>query len=100
MGDRIWYYYDCPKCGTKNGVEVYNAPSCLQYSERCRFCDFYVDLNYYYEDDEETILVLLSKEQARKRGYSCKECDRPLVGEERKKGICEDCRKKLNEKEV
>jgi len=29
MGDRIWYFYDCPKCGAKDGVEVYDAPSCM-----------------------------------------------------------------------
>lgn len=95
MGDRIWYFYDCPKCGAKDGVEVYDAPSCMQYSERCRFCDYKVDLDYYYIDEYE--IALLSKEQAKEKGLLCKKCERPLYPDELKEGICEDCKEGENE---
>ena len=35
MGDRTYSYYDCPQCGKKNGVEIYDHPSALMYVERC-----------------------------------------------------------------
>jgi hypothetical protein len=72
MGDRYTYYYDCPKCGKKNGVEVYNAPSCLMYYERCEHCDYRVNKNYY-ETDEHTI-SMMTDEEADKQGYRCKLC--------------------------
>jgi len=91
MGDRIYGYYDCPKCGKRNGVEVYDHFSALLYVEKCQYCDYEVDLNYY-EEDENTV-VLCSKEEARKRGFLCKKCDDYLYFEERKTGICEKCKK-------
>jgi hypothetical protein len=96
MGDRTWYYSTCPKCGRKDGVETYDAPSCLQYFEGCQYCDYKVDLSYY--EEKQNHLVLISKEEARKRGYLCKVCECPLWFEERVIGVCEDCFKKAEEK--
>ena len=73
MGDRTYTHYDCPKCGAKNGVEIYDAPSCLLYVEACQHCDFKVDLQYY-ETDPNTI-ELLSTADAKKRGLDKKYSD-------------------------
>lgn len=66
MGDGRYSYYDCPKCGAKWGVEIYDAPSCMLYVGSCQYCDYKVDLDYY-ETDPDT-LELLSSEDAKKRG--------------------------------
>lgn len=77
MGSRTYIYYTCPKCGKTDGVEIYAAPSCLQYSEACQYCDFRVDLNYY-EDGPDKIR-LCSHEEAKNRGLidGCDERDLP-----------------------
>jgi anaerobic ribonucleoside-triphosphate reductase len=97
MGDRTTYYYKCPKCGRENGVEVYDAPSCLMYVESCQFCDYKVDKDYYEVDENH--ITLIDKKEARELGYLCKKCDRYLYFEERAIGICEDCFNKAEEKE-
>jgi len=90
MGDRTLSYYNCPKCGKKDGVEIYDAYSSMLYVEACQACDYKVDLNYY--ESELNVLVLLSKIEARKRGYYCRNCDNYLYPDERKEKLCEDCK--------
>lgn len=90
MGDRTYYYYDCPKCGLKDGVEVYDHSSALMYVEACQDCDYYVDLDYY--EESENYLVLLSKADARDKGYLCNKCDQYLWLDEREIGLCRDCK--------
>lgn len=69
MGDRYIYFYDCPKCGLKNGVEVYDAPSCILFSEHCNNpeCDFRGNRDYY-EVDHHGSVELLTPEQAKAKG--------------------------------
>ncbi|RLG13658.1 hypothetical protein DRN69_05230 [Candidatus Pacearchaeota archaeon] len=90
MGSRTWYYYDCPKCRAKDGVEVYDAPSSLLHSEQCQYCDYKVDLDYYYISENE--IALLSKKQAKEKGLLCKKCGQRLYPSELKEGICEACK--------
>ena len=66
MGDRYTWYEDCPKCGAKDGIEVYDAPSSYMFSRRCDKCNWTDGLNYY-ETSPHTI-ELLTKEQATERG--------------------------------
>ena len=66
MGDRYITYTDCPKCGGKGTLEIYDAPSCLQYVETCDKCD-YLGGKTYYETSPNTI-ELLTKKQAKERG--------------------------------
>ena len=66
MGDRYFWNEDCPKCGVKDGVECYDAPSCYQFSRRCSKCGWSDDLNYF-ETSPHT-LELLTEEEAKKRG--------------------------------
>lgn len=98
MGDRYYSYYNCPKCGEKNGVEIYDAPSCLQYLEACQYCDYKVDLDYY--EETENCLVLLSKSDAEKKGYFCQFCNNYLLpGIERITKVCIKCKtEEKNEK--
>ena len=92
MGSREFWYYDCPECGEKNGVEVYDHFSAMCYSESCRSCDFKVDLEYY--EESENHFVLISTSEARDKGFLCHKCDNYLYIEEREGGLCEDCIKK------
>ena len=71
MGDRTYSYYDCPKCQTRSGVEIYDAPSCLLYVEACQHCDFKVDLDYY--ETEPNTIELLSSIEANKRRLTQKQ---------------------------
>jgi len=66
MGDKTWTYYDCPKCGKTEGVEIYDASNSLIYVEKCRYCDYKVDKDYY-ETGPHTIM-LLTPEEARVKG--------------------------------
>jgi len=66
MGDRTYSYYNCPKCGKKGGVEIYDAYSSLMYVEACQHCDYRVDLDYY--ETAPNTLELLSTDEAKKRG--------------------------------
>lgn len=66
MGDRTYSYYNCPKCGKKSGVEIYDAPSSLLYVEACTYCDYTVDLDYY--ETKPNTIELLSTPDAIKRG--------------------------------
>jgi hypothetical protein len=90
MGDRIWSYYDCPKCKKKDGVEIYDAYSSMLYVEACKYCDYKVDKHYF--ESEPNVLVLISKKEAFKRGYFCKNCNNYLYPDERKEKLCEDCK--------
>ena len=95
MGDRTWIFYDCPKCGKKDGVEIYDTYSSFLYYEGCQYCDYKVDLSYY--EEKENHLILLSTPEAKKRGYLCKKCNLYLYPDERLLGVCEDCLKKEEE---
>ena len=65
MGDRTTWFEDCPKCGGKETVEVYDAPSCLQWTMQCDNCSW-TDGYDYYETEPNTI-EKLTEEQAIKR---------------------------------
>ena len=95
MGDRYTWYEDCPKCGGKGTLEMYDAPSCMQYSGICNECDYVIDLGYY--EESENHLILISMKEARERGYLCKKCNSYLWIDERGKGICADCKEVNNE---
>jgi len=66
MGDRYTWYENCPKCEGKETVEVYDAPSCYEFSRRCEKCNWTDGLNYY-ETEPDTI-ELMTKKEAKKRG--------------------------------
>ena len=66
MGDRYYSYEDCPKCGGKQTVEVYNAPSCYQFLRMCDECKWTDGLDYY--ETEPNTIELMTKEQAKERG--------------------------------
>jgi hypothetical protein len=66
MGDRTWWFEDCPKCNKKNAVEVYDAPSSLIFSRQCGECNWTDGLDYYEKGDT---LYLLSKEEAKEKGF-------------------------------
>ena len=65
MGDRTWWYEDCPKCKIKESVEVYDAPSCLQFLRKCDKCGWSDGLTYY--ETSPSTIELLTKEEAKKR---------------------------------
>jgi len=65
MGNRTWWSEDCPKCKAINCVQVYDEPTCLQFSRVCKDCGWTDGLEYY-ETDPNTI-ELLTKEEAIKR---------------------------------
>jgi len=65
MGDRTIWREDCPKCGGKGTVEVYDAPSCIQWSCMCDKCGWN-DGRDYYETEPNTI-ELLTEQQAKDR---------------------------------
>lgn len=46
MGDRTWWKENCPSCGLDT-VEIYDAPSSLQFSRRCGGCGWTDGLSYY-----------------------------------------------------
>jgi hypothetical protein len=66
MGDRYFWDENCPKCKKKNSVECYDAPSCYQFSRRCRECNWTDGLEYY-ETSPHTI-ELLTEKQAKEKG--------------------------------
>jgi hypothetical protein len=66
MGDRTTWYEKCPQCEEEDGVEVYDAPSCLQWSCMCERCGW-TDNKDYYETEPNTI-ELLHIDEAKKRG--------------------------------
>jgi hypothetical protein len=57
MGDRTWWTEECPKCH-KNSLEVYDAPSCMQHSERCP-CGY--DAKTYYYERKDGVIILKRK---------------------------------------
>ena len=61
MGDRTWWFENCPQCKTKESVEVYDAPSCLQWLKKCEKCGWN-DGKDYYETAENEIQLLTKKE--------------------------------------
>jgi hypothetical protein len=65
MGDRTFWSEDCPRCKREDSVEVYDAPSCMQFSRVCEVCNWTDDLDYY-ETGKNTI-ELLTKEEVVKR---------------------------------
>ena len=66
MGDRYTWYEDCPTCGGKDTVEVYDAPSSYIFSRRCDKCNWTDGLNYY--ETEPDVIELMTEEEAEKKG--------------------------------
>lgn len=64
MGDRTWWDETCPECGAT--IEVYDAPSSLQWSKVCENCHWTDGLDYYETGKNE--ISLLTKEQAKEKG--------------------------------
>jgi len=90
MGDRYTWYEDCPKCKGKKTIECWDAPSCMIFSKICYECDWREDLNYY--EEEKNCLVLISRKEAKRRGYFCEKCEQYLYpGFERKLKLCSKC---------
>ncbi len=61
MGDRTWWYENCIHCGGTNTIEVYDAPSCLQWLKKCDKCGW-SDGKDYYDISENEIALLTKKE--------------------------------------
>lgn len=76
MGDRTWWDEECPKCGAI--IEVYDAPSSLQWCKICEKCG-YDDGQDYYEIGKYEVVLCTKKELNR----MCK--SRPEVMKFRKK---------------
>jgi hypothetical protein len=66
MGDKTMWREDCPKCKKEDGVECYDAPSCIQFSRSCDECGWRDGLDYYETGDN--TIELLTQEEAKKRG--------------------------------
>ena len=91
MGDRYYYYSDCPKCGAKQGLETYDAPSCYQYVVSCEVCGW-VDRNSpnYYDIADNEIVLCTKEEYIKKYKYTpfCQERRKEIaewLKEDRKK---------------
>ena len=98
MGDRTWWVEKCPKCGAD--IEVYDAPSCLQWCCHCTKCGYDDGLNYY--EAPENCIVLCTREKAVKKGLimNCPICKKDMTWWERDKyKMCIMCHqiKKSNE---
>jgi hypothetical protein len=63
MGDRTISMINCPKCN--RAVELYDAPSCLQYIANCEKCGWREPHDYYDVGDNE--IALCTKEEYAKR---------------------------------
>lgn len=63
MGDKTWYYDECPHCGSEK--EVFDQPSSILWSNTCDECGWTDRLEYYEEKDGYTIHKLTT-EEARK----------------------------------
>ena len=82
MGDRTWWYEKCPKCGEE--IEVYDAPSCLQFSRECQ-CGWTDGLDYYEARDN--VIELLTEKGARKKKliFDCPKCKQKMIWWEKEK---------------
>lgn len=66
MGDRTTWYEDCPVCYSKDSVECYDAPSCLQWSCFCDKCGWTDNRDYY--ETSPNYIEKLHIDEAKKRG--------------------------------
>ena len=65
MGDRIMWYEKCPNCGEE--IDCMDASSSMIWSVHCDKCGYDDGLDYY--DTEPNTIELLSKDEAKKRGF-------------------------------
>lgn len=64
MGDRVWWNYDCPDCGEKDGVECYEQLTSNLKTESCKSCGYTVP--YSVTDDDNIIEVEKGEPYVRK----------------------------------
>lgn len=65
MGDRTWWFDECPNCGKEK--EVYDAPSSIIWSNHCDNCGWDDGLNYYENKDGITVHKLTYSEATKVR---------------------------------
>ncbi len=56
MGDKVWHYEDCPKCGGKGTVECFEHDSAELKFDECSSCDY--RQTYKYIEKEGVIHVI------------------------------------------
>lgn len=97
MGDRYFWDEDCPKCNTKQSVECYDAPTCLQFYKHCDKCNWKDDREYF-EAPNNTIELITEKE-AREKGLimECPVCKGTMTWWDKENyGKCIMCKQLLN----
>ncbi len=92
MGDRYMWREKCPKCGTEDSLDCYDAPSSLMFSRNCDHCDYKDPRNYYEKNEFE--VVLCTEEEARQNGalIICKNCGEEVMGSYIEGPKCAECK--------